>query len=207
MKYTLDTQEQYEIAGHTLSRVVAAIDIPRYGIKRGHKGGFVEDESCLSQEGDSFVDERSLVLKGGRVEEDAFTYGDTHVFNGAIVAGKAQVGGRTDVCGKTIISGCSHIHNTVCSVADWAGGTLLFAYRDASMDPGVVDHLVLKDQIITDCEITGSKWLKNGTYLPLFKPGEPIPATDTPEAHLTAKRIAGRSDDDTFVSDKIAAML
>ena len=207
MKYMIDTQETYIIKGHTLCRVVAIVDIPRHGIKRGQRGGFIESECNLSQEGDAFVDERALVYGEGRVCGNALVYGDAHIFDNAIVTDDARVGGRTDVCGETEISGHSYVHNTVCAMADWIGG-VLYAYRDASMDPGPVDHLILKDQTVLDCEITGHRWLKRGTYLPLFKPEEQAPsAMDTPEAHLKAKHNAAKDDDDTFVNDRIAAII
>ena len=49
----------------TLYRVIALTDIPRYGVHAGDVGGWIQDESCLSQEGDKWIDKESKIWNGG----------------------------------------------------------------------------------------------------------------------------------------------
>ena len=54
-KYEL-TKEKKTLAGGTvLHRIRALRDIPRFGVKAGDLGGFVEAEDNLSQDGDAWV--------------------------------------------------------------------------------------------------------------------------------------------------------
>lgn len=77
MKFKL-TAECKEFYGVKLFRIEALIDIPRWGVKAGDKGGWVEKEENLSQDGNAWV------------SGDAWVSGNAHVFGDAQVSGDAQ---------------------------------------------------------------------------------------------------------------------
>ena len=80
-KYKL-TEETKELCGRTLHRIEALKDFG--DVKAGGKGGFIEKEENLSQEGDA------------RVSGDAWVYGDARVYGNAQVYGDARVSGEAD---------------------------------------------------------------------------------------------------------------
>lgn len=81
MKYELTD----ETNGSGLRRIRALRDIPRYGVKEGDLGGWVESEGNLTQEGDCWV------FDNAQVSDTALIYGDAQVFDAARVFGNAQV--------------------------------------------------------------------------------------------------------------------
>ena len=83
-KYEL-TKETKTLAGGTvLHRIRALRDIPRFGVKAGELGGFVEGENNLSQDGDAWV------------FCNANVYGNARVSGNANVSGDAEVSGYAD---------------------------------------------------------------------------------------------------------------
>ena len=77
-KYKL-TKETKEYCGYTLYRTEALMDFR--DVKKGDKGGFIEKEENLSQEGDAWV------------SGDAWVYGDAEVSGNAEVSGKLKLTG------------------------------------------------------------------------------------------------------------------
>jgi len=61
MKYKL-TGETLTHEGKTLHRIEALVDIPLHGIKAGDRGGYIEKEDNLSQEGDARVGDNVIML-------------------------------------------------------------------------------------------------------------------------------------------------
>ena len=78
-----------------LLRVIACKDL--YDIKKGEKGGLIEKEENLSQEGNCWI------YKRARVFGDAVISGDAVIFDGC-VSGNAKVLGKVRVGGKVRIS-------------------------------------------------------------------------------------------------------
>ena len=72
MKYRL-TDETKELCGKTLFRIEAIRDIPKYGIQKGDRGGWIESERNLSQENECWV------------------YGNAKVYGDAWVSGNAKI--------------------------------------------------------------------------------------------------------------------
>ncbi|VEJ45272.1 hypothetical protein [Bartonella vinsonii] len=85
-KYEI-TNETRVLGDHTLYRIKALKDFG--DIKAGDLGGFIEDESNLSHDGDCWVGDDATVLKPGRVFENARVYGNASV--GGFVYGNAKV--------------------------------------------------------------------------------------------------------------------
>ena len=81
-KYKL-TSESKEVWGVKLYRIEAVSDFG--SVSKGERGGFVEKEENLSQEGDAWV------FGDARVFGDAQVFGNAQVFGDAQVLGNAQV--------------------------------------------------------------------------------------------------------------------
>ena len=88
-KYEL-TDETKVIGNTTIHRIRALRDIPRYGVKSGDLGGWIEAESNLSQDGDAWVSGDAIVYGNVRVYGDAQVYGNARVHGDAIVDKEAD---------------------------------------------------------------------------------------------------------------------
>ena len=115
-KYELTNETKTLAGGTVLHRIRALKDIPRFGVKAGELGGFVEGENNLSQDGDAWVYGDACVSGDAKVYGDAevygnakvsdyaWVYGDAWVFGNARVSGKAWVFGNAWVCGDAEVS-------------------------------------------------------------------------------------------------------
>ena len=74
----------------TLHRIQAVRDF--WCIKAGERGGYVESEANLSQEGYCWISGNAKV------------YGSAEVYGSAKVYGSAEVSGSSKVCGDTVLS-------------------------------------------------------------------------------------------------------
>jgi carbonic anhydrase/acetyltransferase-like protein (isoleucine patch superfamily) len=114
-KYEL-TNETRNHYGTTLYRIRALRDIPRYGVKEGDMGGFLEKESNLSQEGGAWVYDNARVSGDARVYDNAWVSGNARVSGNALVSGyarvsgNAQVYGNAQVCGNARVSGNAQVY-------------------------------------------------------------------------------------------------
>ncbi len=99
-KYKL-TDETMELDGHILYRIEALVDINN--VKKGYKGGWIEKESNLSQEGDCWV--------YGVVKDNAWVCGDAKVWDNAIVRDNALVCGNAVVRGNAVVCGDARVRD------------------------------------------------------------------------------------------------
>ena len=101
-KYKL-TDETINVGGKKLCRIEALKDFG--DVKKGDKGGFIEDEHNLSHDGNSWVCDNARVCDNAWVYGDAWVYGnawvcgDAWVYDNAWVYGDAWVYGNAWVCG------------------------------------------------------------------------------------------------------------
>lgn len=72
-----------------LRQIVALRDIPRHGVKAGDRGGWIESEDNLAQEGDAWL------------------------FDNAVVSGRARIAGDVAVSGRARLSGNMSIDSGV----------------------------------------------------------------------------------------------
>ena len=131
-KYEL-TNETKTLAGGTgLHRIRALRDIPRFGVKAGELGGFVEGENNLSQDGDAWV------FGNANVYGNAKVYGNANVSGDAEVSGYARVSGDAEVSGNARVSGDAWVYGNarVSGDADVSG--------DAEVS-GDADYMVVKN--------------------------------------------------------------
>ena len=88
---------KYEITNEThpryrnLRRIRALRDIPRFGVRAGDLGGYIESEHNLAQAGDAWI------------------YGDARVSDNAVVRGNARVSGKAYVSGNDTVSGNAEV--------------------------------------------------------------------------------------------------
>ncbi len=108
-KYKLLKKDKIKYDGKTLYRIKA---LKSFGvIKKGTKGGYIENERNLSQNGNCWI------MYLGRVYENARVFNDALVLEGkihgnALIDCNALVDGRyCEICGKTHITDYSKVFN------------------------------------------------------------------------------------------------
>ena len=93
MKYKL-SNETKDFNGKTLYRIIACKDIkaPCINIKKGGRGGWVENETNLSQGGSCWLANEAIACDDSKIIDDAIVKGH------AILRGNAEVSGSALVC-------------------------------------------------------------------------------------------------------------
>ena len=115
-KYRL-TDETIIHNGKTLYRIKALRDFGN--IKKGDRGGFVEDENNLSQEGNCWIYNNAKVFSEAVVSGDARIKTDAEVYDYAVIEGHAFIGDAARVYEMAVVSdnavirGNSKIHGEV----------------------------------------------------------------------------------------------
>lgn len=116
MKKYCITRQSTGYDGHTLHRIKALVDIPRYFIKAGEVGGWIENEKNLSHDGNCWVADDAIVYGDAGVSGDAIVYGNAkiygkaHVYGNARVCDYAEVYGHAWVFGNAEVCGHASIH-------------------------------------------------------------------------------------------------
>ena len=103
-KYKLNGQT-VEVAGVTLHRIEALIAIPLIGVKVGDIGGWVQAETNLSHEGNSWVYGLARVFGNAQVYGDAVVLDYARVSGHARVCGHARVYGDAQIFGHALVRG------------------------------------------------------------------------------------------------------
>ena len=109
-------EEKYELTNETimhlgvvLHRIRALRDIPKYNIKAGDLGGYIEKEDNLSQYGDAWVGDRALVFGDARVFGNAYVGNEVQVFGNVRVFGNARVTDNARVSGNAWMFGNARV--------------------------------------------------------------------------------------------------
>ena len=147
-KYKL-TDETIQVFGHTLHRIEALTDF--FDVLKGDKGGFVESEENLSQEGDCWVYDTAKVWGDARVLDnakvycDVSVYGNASIYENAEVWGNVMVFGNAKVCGNAEISDDAIISDNaeVCGYAIIYGRAVIEG--DAKVADDNADYIVFKN--------------------------------------------------------------
>ena len=106
-KFALDESSAITLSdGTRLVQIVALKDIvtPEYTILKGSRGGYVESERNLSQNGNSWIGSKSIVRGNAFVCGDAVVHGKSEIWGEAYLSDKAIVR-DTKVCGNVVIRG------------------------------------------------------------------------------------------------------
>jgi carbonic anhydrase/acetyltransferase-like protein (isoleucine patch superfamily) len=103
MKYKGSNMLKYKLTNNKNAQgfyqIQALRDIPKFYVKAGDRGGFIEQESNLSHNGDAWVFDNAVVYGDARV------YGDAKVFDNAVVYGDARVYGDAKVFDNAVVYG------------------------------------------------------------------------------------------------------
>ena len=102
-KYILLPKKRFYISGHykvksrRMHQIQAVRDIPRYGIKAGDLGGYVDSKYILSQEGDCWISQGTYAMQKGShntmlITKNAFIDGD-YVINGSKITDNVIISG------------------------------------------------------------------------------------------------------------------
>ena len=134
-KYKL-TDEFITMGYRKLYRIEALKDFSN--VKKGEKGGFIESEDNLSQNGNCWV------YKNAKVFENANIYGDAKIFENSIVSGNAKIYGYAKIYGNALI----YENAVVCETAEVSEFAIVDGNAMISGDATVVsnsDYIVFKN--------------------------------------------------------------
>lgn len=136
MKYKL-TDETMNTDGGVLLHRIECVD--SFGnVKAGDKGGWIEKEENLSQNGDAWV------YDNARVYGEARVYGNAEVYGDACVCGNARVCENARVCGNALVYGNAR----VCENALVCGYARVYGNADVSGEAIIGnsnDYIVFKN--------------------------------------------------------------
>ena len=91
MKYSLTENFKVLPNGIILFQIKAERDIKRFGVKKGDLGGWLQEESNLSQEGDSWVGENAHVSECAVILGNAWVHGNAVIYGYAKIYGDAEI--------------------------------------------------------------------------------------------------------------------
>lgn len=164
-KYEILQEDTVKVAGKTLYRIRALKDLrsPWDGrsVKAGQLGGFIEQESNLSQKGNCWVADKAKVFGKARVEADFWVWGSAEVdssmkfvtgFIGddAVVTGKASVH-SSEVKGSCRVEGNARILSSVVTGRSLVSGSAVVQDNSTIMAGSVIQG----DSAITHTVVTG----------------------------------------------------
>ena len=115
MKKYKFTEETINVDGRTLYRIEALKDFN--DVKKGDKGGFIEDEKNLSQSDDCWIYGNAKVFGNVQVYcnalviDNARVYGNTKVYHNAAVCGNTRIYGNAIVHGDAVVCGDAVVYD------------------------------------------------------------------------------------------------
>ena len=187
-KYKL-TEESIVLLGRTLYRIEALKDFGN--VIKGDKGGYVQSDENLSQEGNCWIYDNAQVCGDALVYDNAQVCGSATVFGYAKVYGNAQVYGDAYVFGKAQVSGYAKVYSntevfgnakvfcdaTVCCKARVYGNAQVFDDAIVSDNAKVYDDAFVYDNakvygnviVCGNATISGNAEIKNRSDYIVFK--------------------------------------
>ena len=169
-KYKL-TEESINYFNRTLYRIEALKDFGN--IKKGDKGGYVQSEENLSQEGNCWICDNAQVYGNAIIDDNALVCGDAvvcgnaKVYDNAVICDNAKVSdnalvyGYAQVFGKALV--CDNV-KVYCD-AKVCGNTLVYGNAQVFDDAKVFDNAV----VYGDAKISGSAEIKDNSDYIVFK--------------------------------------
>lgn len=109
-KYELTGVSKINEWGVTVHQIRATEDIPRFGIKKGDLGGWIESEDL--RDGTARVFGNAWVFGDAQVSGNAQVYGNARVYGDAQVSGNARVYGTAQVFGNARVFGDARVYGT-----------------------------------------------------------------------------------------------
>ena len=179
-KYELTNETKTLAGGTVLHRIRALRDIPRFGVKAGELGGFVEEENNLSQDGKAWVFGNAEVFGDAKVSGKAWVYGNAKVYGNARVSGNACVYGDAEVFGYAWVSGYANV----------SGDAEVSGYANVSGDSevsGYADYMVIKNIWSSGRWFTYTRSNKKWAVGCFYGTGEELVAKAYKESKLSGK--------------------
>ena len=165
-KYKL-TEETINYCSRTLYRIEALKDFGN--VKKGDKGGYVQSEENLSQEGDCWIFDNAKVYGSAIVSDSAQVFGNAEVWGNAKVYDKTLVYGNAFVYDNALVFGNAKVSDN----AEVSGKAKVFGNAKVSDSAKVYNDAQVSDnaEICSDAEIKNSSdyivfknWWSSGRY-------------------------------------------
>lgn len=150
-KYRLTTESLVLFFGKKLYRIEALKDFGN--IRKGEKGGFVESENNLSQEGYCWIADNAMVYDDAKVSENAVVYDNVRVLKRAMVHGNAIVRGKVYVGNDAQVYDNSTVYNNavVFNNAHVYGNALVYGNA----------HLCDNSKVYDNAYVSGNAWIQS----------------------------------------------
>ena len=169
-KYKL-TKENIDFLDRTLYRIEALKDFGN--VKKGDKGGFVESENNLSQEGDCWIYDNAKVYDCAYICDNAKICGNARVYDNAKVFGNAQVSDNAlvydnaRVCGNALVFGNAKVY----------GDAYVWGNAEVYDNVEIGDDVIICDnaevfgnaKVYGNAKVFGNAEIKNNTDYIVFK--------------------------------------
>ena len=141
-KYKL-TEETINVEGRTLHRIEALRDFG--DVKKGDKGGYIEKEENLSQNGNCWVYDDARIYGKARVLDNAKVLGNAKVFGNALVCENAKIYDNVKVCGNVEVYGNAEVYDDalVCDDAQVYGNAEVYDYARVYGNARVYDNATI----------------------------------------------------------------
>ena len=191
-KYELTKEKKTLADGTVLHRIRALRAIPRFGVKAGELGGFIEGENNLSQDGDAWVFCNANVYGNAEVYDNSKVSGDTWVFGNAKVYGNAWVYGDAKVYGDAWVFGNAWVFGYAKVYGDaWvSGNTEISGNAEISGDAKVSansDYMVVKNTWSSGRWFTYTRSNKKWAVGCFYGTGEELVAKAYKDSKLSGK--------------------
>jgi len=157
-KYKL-TKKTKTVNGKKLYQIEALEDFSN--IKKGEKGGWIEKESNLSQNGDCWVYGNAMVYDDAMVFGNAMVsgsamvfgnakvFGNASVFDNASVSGDARVFDNASVYGNAMVFGRAKVSNNT-----WISGDAEIYYNaniyEGNIEPTITNEIEEIEEIVNE---------------------------------------------------------
>ena len=169
-KYKL-TEEIIKVDDSILYRIEALRDFN--GVKKGDKGGFVENENNLTQYGKCWVYDNATVSGYAMVHNNATVSGNAKVSGNAIIHEDAKIYGDAKVSGKAIVHDKAEIYDN----AEVHGDAMVYEnakiYGNAKVSGNAVvcgdAEVCGKAEVCDNAEIRGNVIVANDSDYIVFK--------------------------------------
>lgn len=164
-KFELSTDSK-EVNGKQVYRIVSLINIPRYDVKVGTIGGFVETLENLSNYHDCWIADDAVVMEEACVTMDAYISGEAFVGGKSVIKEDARVEDNAMVDGSSVISKRAVISG-IARVISSRVSTTAKVTGEAFIAESVIggNALIFDSSEIHHSNVTGEVEVSNNAYL------------------------------------------
>lgn len=145
-------REEHNGEVYKLHRIVALRDIPSINVSAGNFGGYVENESNLSHDGDCWIGGDSKVCGGSVVRDNATVFGNatvigSGVYDNSCVFGMSTVINSRVICNAYVGGDCIVKHSTITSNSKLFDGKILSTDDVICVGPFICEYDVYDYQV------------------------------------------------------------